>query len=344
MQNSSALQGGASPADVAQSPTGKGEAAIKSTGLINPPRSFRRDPLSRLPAEAQAKYRKLHAVVEDGQAAIWSVSDRLQDARSRLYFAEARLREATEAAAHIPPHSYVDPNRAGSADHVERYLGSFVEDRDRLKADVADLNARYERLAAMRSPIPERCLEFLRSAGAGARFEMAPVPKVTIKGALPAAIDAVREERTQLLADLRAVRDAPVTSTAAKAAMTAQIDQLAARGAPQLHHTAEKALSVGFSAIPSTGAFNALAFACWLHRDAIVARLEAELEALADDDIALTDTERAKREAAILAKIEEVERREERLIEMSEEQGAPVRRRDDANPAAVLGVVVVRAA
>jgi len=87
------------------------------------------------------------------------------------------------------------PNGGETVDLASNAIQFVAADRDRIKADVDDLQARYNRLGAMRSMIPECLLEWIKAQGFRARFEPVPAPKITAKGSLPAAIEAVREQR-----------------------------------------------------------------------------------------------------------------------------------------------------
>jgi hypothetical protein len=53
-----------------------------------------------------------------------------------------------------------------------------------------------------------------------------------------------------------------------------------------------------------------LALLCWLHRDTLIARLESEIDIEADDANALTDEQRAIREAELLRDMLATERAE----------------------------------
>jgi hypothetical protein len=85
-------------------------------------------------------------------------------------------------------------------------------------------------------------------------------------------------------------------------------------------------------------AVDVLALFCWLHRDALVAALEREIDELADDSAALTDEERATRESELLADLLRAERLEELLVVAAENEGREVMRRPNADPRAVLNL------
>jgi hypothetical protein len=99
------------------------------------------------------------------------------------------------------------------------------------------------------------------------------------------------------------------------------------------HSVAEGAPRIaGFAQSRAIDAFGIL---CWAFGDSLIAMLEAEVDAMADDAAALDNDERAERESALLAKILEMERVEEAIIEAGGDQA---KRRPDADPRAVLGL------
>jgi hypothetical protein len=83
---------------------------------------------------------------------------------------------------------------------------------------------------------------------------------------------------------------------------------------------------------------DALALVAWLHRDALIARLEEEIDAQADDAKALSDEARSTKTAEIRSAILTAEREEEAIIRLIEQEGAEFERRADADPRAILSV------
>ena len=83
---------------------------------------------------------------------------------------------------------------------------------------------------------------------------------------------------------------------------------------------------------------DAFALMAWLHKDELIARLEGEIDELADDSQAVDPAERAQREAAIISAMFNAELAEERFIEMAEAAGTPIVRRDDMDVRAFLGL------
>ncbi|WP_439361238.1 hypothetical protein [Bradyrhizobium sp. DASA03007] len=82
----------------------------------------------------------------------------------------------------------------------------------------------------------------------------------------------------------------------------------------------------------------------WLHQDALVAALDREIDATADDANALDADQRRQAKAEILADRLAVEREESELSWRQAADGGPILHRPDLDPQALLGVKLVPAA
>jgi hypothetical protein len=165
-------------------------------------------------------------------------------------------------------------------------------------------------------------------------------------------VSDIREQIAELVASIHTVRSAPLPSAEAKARMRAQVAALAATGAPQVHHLVEHGHKVQFAevshqaqvlggtapAIASHTTPNAQGLLAWLFHDQLVAKLDAEIDECADDDAALTDTEKRDRENNIRDDVLSLERQEVALIEALAASGAAVKYRDSTDPRALLGL------
>jgi hypothetical protein len=76
----------------------------------------------------------------------------------------------------------------------------------------------------------------------------------------------------------------------------------------------------------------------WLHKDAIIERIEREIDAIADDANALTLEQRTEQVALISADKLATEREEEHFLIQAVVAGAAIQRRSAADPRAVLGL------
>ncbi|MCK1640337.1 hypothetical protein IVA95_22690 [Bradyrhizobium sp. 157] len=75
----------------------------------------------------------------------------------------------------------------------------------------------------------------------------------------------------------------------------------------------------------------------WLYRDALIAALDREIDAIADDENALTAEQRRDAETDLLGDLLQAERDECSLIEIAQSQGLPANFRVDCDPRAILG-------
>ena len=82
---------------------------------------------------------------------------------------------------------------------------------------------------------------------------------------------------------------------------------------------------------------------CWLHKDALIKRLDAALTAESDDAAALTHEMRQQQEAEVQGDLLAVERDEAALMFKAWAEGLPVMPRADIDPVAVLAVELVNA-
>ncbi|UPK31873.1 hypothetical protein IVB18_05335 [Bradyrhizobium sp. 186] len=195
-----------------------------------------------------------------------------------------------------------------------------------------------------------------RPAGTvGKMVEIEPPP---FKGNIVDTIAGKQRRGRELLADLDRCRHAPRPAAVRKAAMIAQVEALAEQGRPDAASSIEHGEPIAWplerfqcdifnGAAPGAIAFGQLtdvvAFIAWLFKDQLIERLRAELDAVADDDAALSDQERREREAQILADLLALEREEVLLIERARSQGLPADFRPDCSVLALLSITWVAA-
>ncbi len=167
-----------------------------------------------------------------------------------------------------------------------------------------------------------------------------PVEPKLGKGELvSAAIARIRELIVAAGDEIQATIDALLTSDEAKKLARTWVDRLAARGAPNVVRTIHNGESPRLVDAPRDGAgIDVEGTLAWLHKAALVAALEREIDAQADDASALTDEERAARLQRFKARLLGLEREEEALIALAWSQSNMIARRPDADPRAVLGL------
>ena len=90
--------------------------------------------------------------------------------------------------------------------------------------------------------------------------------------------------------------------------------------------------SLAFAEVTDT-----LALTCWLHRDALIKRLDAE----SDDGAALTHEQRQQREAEVQSDLLSAERDEAWCVWRAIDDKLPVEHRSDCSPLAILQVQLI---
>jgi len=332
-------------------------SAMRQRGAIGPLRVERGDPIDRLPPAAATKLRHLRNGHSDANVLLQSLSERKTDAMRRKQRYEMRLRELTEdeaaARAGVVPIAR-ERIRSGHPDgHIppDDQHPSVLEARRQIEAtagEMAEIDQRIAVLSAGRWGGMRRLETYLQSlAGLIAEHDGAvDVPKKL-------TLEAARDRIAHIKADIHEAQSAAYPSAVVKAHIRSEIANLAARGAPHVMPAIEAAAPLRWPLLPVRGEIgmadgargfttgeipDALALVAWLHKDALLAKLDTEVDFYADDENALTDAERANRITALHAKLLDAERVEEALVCASEAAGVSILRRTDADPRAVLGL------
>lgn len=288
--------------------------------------------MDRLPSEARRRLRSLRNAFDEACGAARGNMD-------RYYHLKAKLDEVKVTASNRRVSrddvARLETEQRGLRDEMDRVLAAG-KPQERRKNDVACLLDRTER--------------FIKKLPSGAKVIdlMTPGPTLRKGESLLDAIEARRRRVRELNADQERFEAVPLPSSEAKARARAQIDELAARGAPKVTTLVERR-GTEF-VFPQThshnrdGSFMSIdvqAVLAWLHRDALIAAVEAEIDAIADDENAMTDRQRAEKLAEIAADLLATEHEEARLIEAAAAEGVIISPRKDIAPAAVLGVKIV---
>jgi len=138
--------------------------------------------------------------------------------------------------------------------------------------------------------------------------------------------------------------------------MREQIEALAMQGAPSVSSLIELDGNIEFQTqrVTSTvynaqqGAIayaevpDALAVFAWTFKDVLIAKLDAEINAKADDRIALSHEARQLRSSELQRDLLAVERDEAMLIWRAQSEGLPIEFSSDTNPCALLGVELIQ--
>lgn len=223
----------------------------------------------------------------------------------------------------------------------------------RSAGDIEDEKAELSRLQALQAQQQRRHMEiancvmrlrrFFMELPASVDLEDAPREKVQArKGeSLPDAINRVRLEISRAQSEVRKLSQAGPRAADLKRAARKYVMQLAETGRPKITATHEK-FEIEFQTGGFTLAPNVRAIISWLDPDALIKRLEDEIDALPVPPLTLSLKEKNERLTVAKAKLLTLEREEEALIEAASDDGQRIVRRYDADPVAVLGVQIKR--
>ena len=104
----------------------------------------------------------------------------------------------------------------------------------------------------------------------------------------------------------------------------------------QVHNVPQAPAAVAYAE-----AVDPVALAAWLFGDALIKRLDAAIDAEADDKNAMTPEAREKAEAVVMADLLSVSRDEAALVWIAQSEMLPVEHRADCSPLALLGLRLV---
>jgi hypothetical protein len=298
-------------------------------------------------------------------------ADRLRALRQHFHdtnviipkFEEIRELSTTRILAEQRLTRLLDHQSAGGF-HLKPDDPRVVEQRrlvDKLNDDLKRLNELAEvRSAAWQSAshVMSACEAWLRSGvPPGVRLEDHETEPPKLGKGENGLLDATENRRRrgrELRADLHRIRSAPFPSSYAKQRMRAQIEALAMQGAPVVSDLIEHDRQIVWpttnlqsrvynSEMPSFAAVEVpdIALVAWLHRDALIKKLDAEIDSEADDAAALTHEARQKAEAEVMGDLLAVEREESALVWRAMDERLPAEHRADCAPQAILGVQLI---
>lgn len=316
--------------------------------VIVQPRFAVRDVADRLPAKARRRLIALRDQRDDAQGAYSTATAKLREQTDLKNDAERRLKFLKQ------PTSFVGrvEEESPAARELNAQIATCKAEIERLREVVEVRAARATQIGSLVRNLEKFVGEIADNARVIAAPALAARPA---KGEdIVSAIERRRARLRELTADAHRVKSAPIPSSVAKAQARAQIDALAERGAIEVAPLVEAGkpfrLPQAFASIVTEGsAGRAVAtlwhtdvdgVLAWLFRDEIVTKIEAEIEACADDANALSTQQRSDRLDEIASDRLLVEREEESLIEAAERKGLAVMRRPDADARAVLGIAV----
>ena len=289
------------------------------------------DPTGALPDVARERLTALRHQVQDLRSVAHASQDRAIEMSAEIQQHQMRLR-------------YFDanskqPQMPGAKDDQYKIV---VAKLDAAKRKAAAENKRLESINERLDPLGRllaRAEEYVKRHARGSTKLRAvkTAPKVETNENVPAAIERVRNEITTARADLDEVRAAPLPAAVAKAAARAHVNAFAERGRPGINNLFVHGGLINFPRLPldtvllgtvdlPTGErlpvirnsvdtqIDAPALICWMLKDQLLAALDREIDEMADDTGALSDTERSKRECDLLDHILDLERLEVALV------------------------------
>lgn len=315
---------------------------------IDPP-----DVAERLPSAAKGHLASLRDHVE----ALYEIVERLNVKRQESWAARGEadlyLQQLTDPAVAM---RYSRTHVFGE-DHPDSVTAKAKLDKAaRVAREISD---RYD-LAADRWTKQKRLLSKIEGYIAAARnLTMAPAVKLKFPTVdrLAAEVERIRKDIAELQAEKHAINSAAFPAAEAKARARAEIEMLAERGKPRVtqlidhgpaagvgwpHLVAKSSIYGMKTPLPGDEALTAddlpgahLALIAWLHKDQLIAALDVEITAVAEDDAALSTEQRAVKLAEVDARILDAERIECALVRNA---GGTIDFRENTDPRAVLGV------
>ena len=256
----------------------------------------------------------------------------------------------------------LDPPPAGHLLHPDD-LRVVVAQRNlsKLERESASLQERYQvRAQAFQAiaRVHEDAMAWIthgRPSGTVLEDYSGPEPKLSKGEDIPTAISRLQRRGRELKADLARISAAPFPSAHAKVKMRQEIETLAQRGAPSMalliEHDREivwpqtnlraaiyNATQPSFAASETT---DVLALFAWLHRDHLIKRFEADIDAESDDAVRLTHAARQQQSAQVASDLLAVERDEAHWTFAGWEAGLPIAPRPDIASTALLNVEII---
>ncbi len=313
------------------------------------------DPVDALPEPAAERLHRLRHEREEAAVLTRAAFEQWQELhteaqRRRNRISQLRAPRGVGKGLTEPGHSLDDDDPRVAIEQTA--LTKQEAELARLKRLEEQHGARRRSLAAL----VKGAEDWIKSVPAAMTIAMHPIEPQLKKGeSIADAVERLRRRWRELQADLDRVRAAPWPSSLARERMRAQIAALAEAGRPAVHHLVDFNEAVAFAtrnvpvrilnSAPEAIGFgevpDVLALIAWLHQDELIRRLDAEIDATADDAHALDADQRRRAEAEILADRLSLEREEAELCWRQAADGRPIVHRPDLDPQALLGVKLI---
>lgn len=208
----------------------------------------------------------------------------------------------------------------------------------RLRSKLPQMQTQHNQWSALNT----RIRQWLADLDAASALTDAKPPKVKLKPGQTAsdAVAAVREEIAVLIAERLDVEQAGLPLDELKAQARKWVTQRQMKGRLHIRAGHREGFEVAFETDGFAPKLDVLAFLTLYDPDGTVKLIERELERMPKPKLALTPAERESRLSDLSYKLLDLERREERLIELAADDLTFIPRRPHASPTAILGIVV----
>jgi hypothetical protein len=326
-------------------------ADFERSGTISTSAGF--DVIGLLPARASERLRQLRQMARDAHSLLPEFADRLA-ANSARGDAERRLQRL------LAP-------RAANGFNLDPTDNSVIEQR-RLVQKLTDEAQRLSELDQVRteawrsaSRVVSSIESYLRDGRPPATVLQdydGPEPKLLKGETITDAIERLRRRVRELKADAHRISSSCFPSAYCKQRMRGQVEALATLGASSVSPLVEfdrdiawptqRVTSSILNAQPGPVGFAELEAAVpllvWLHKEALIKRLDAEIDAEADDKASLSHEARQQQEAEVMDDLLAVERDESALVwRAMMDDRLPVEHRNDCSPQAILQLSLIAA-
>ena len=311
-----------------------------------------------IPKPVKAKLRDLRRARHDARLAWRAVSDERAEAWDNKRSIEARLTALTGGRPSSPWYGHAQQANYYRLEDDHPEVGEQLTKLNDAKAIIERLDRLVEvrahhmdQLSRLLNSLETYLGEGLAAVADAIKIYKGPAPSPQKRETPTDAVERCRRRLRELDADRHKVASAPWHSAQAKERARAEIDALAARGKPdvmslvesqaELIYWRERPFSdviIAGRLVSASGDPSALPLLFWLHRDAIVAKIEAQINEVADDANALTAEQRTEQIGEIERDRLAVQREEEYWIGKAIDVGMTILRRPDADPRAVLGL------
>ena len=273
--------------------------------------------MNNLPTQAASKLGSLADSASEAQAVANSTMDRIRELEHGIYN---------------------NPN----GDRAEEWKQELTRLTARRSAQQARFAALTSTVTAIRT--------WLSGLPANVAFEVVEPPALALKDneTLAEAVERIRGEIAATQREIARVSNAGLPVDEIKAQAQDYVNGLVGHGRPSIQCDHNAAFTVSAPSHGWTGSRSSslIAMLAWLDPQRLLQRLNTEIDAdaAATDKLRLTPNERGTLLSTLSQVLDDLERTEEALIEKAGDAGHVIERRNDASPAAILGVRATRKA